>query len=417
MITTKNAKRINEKTLLVTVDVGKKVNVGYGRRPDRSEIKPFEFSNDRSGFEKFWKRLQESQHKHPLERVVVGFESTSVYGEPLVNFLKDRPVELVQVNPMHTKKMKELEGNSPNKTDRKDPCVIADVIELGHFLTVVVPEGPAAELRRLSQARERAIERQGRLENQLHGLIFLLFPEFWGIMKGIKSKSARYLARRYPLPRDILGLGLESLTVELKKVSQGKLGRTRAQALSAAAEYSVGLQEGQQSLLLEVQGLLREWETTQELIEQTEQAMGRQLGQVPYSHSLLSIKGIGEVTAAGLIGEVGDFRKFRTIAEVLKLAGLDLYEISSGQHQGQRHISKRGRAFLRKLLYFAAMSMVRQGGILHTPYQRHLAAGMAKPKALVAMARKLLGIIVALVRDHSQYQIEYVRTAALPLAA
>jgi transposase len=335
----------------------------------------------------------------------------------LVNFLKDRPVELVQVNPMHTKKMKELEGNSPNKTDRKDPCVIADVIELGHFLTVVVPEGPAAELRRLSQARERAIERQGRLENQLHGLIFLLFPEFWGIMKGIKSKSARYLARRYPLPRDILGLGLESLTVELKKVSQGKLGRTRAQALSAAAEYSVGLQEGQQSLLLEVQGLLREWETTQELIEQTEQAMGRQLGQVPYSHSLLSIKGIGEVTAAGLIGEVGDFRKFRTIAEVLKLAGLDLYEISSGQHQGQRHISKRGRAFLRKLLYFAAMSMVRQGGILHTPYQRHLAAGMAKPKALVAMARKLLGIIVALVRDHSQYQIEYVRTAALPLAA
>jgi hypothetical protein len=75
--------------------------------------------------------------------------------------------------------------------------VIADVIELGHFLTVVVPEGPAAELRRLSQARERAIERQGRLENQLHGLIFLLFPEFWGIMKGIKSKSARYLARRY----------------------------------------------------------------------------------------------------------------------------------------------------------------------------------------------------------------------------
>ncbi len=147
MIATKNAKRINEKTLLVIVDVGKKVNVGYGRRPDRSEIKPFEFSNDRSGFEKFWKRLQERQHKHPLERVMVGFESTSVYGEPLVNFLKDRPVDLVQVNPMQKNKMKELEGTSPNKTDRKDPCVIADVIELGHFLTVVVPEGQSAEQR------------------------------------------------------------------------------------------------------------------------------------------------------------------------------------------------------------------------------------------------------------------------------
>lgn len=417
MITTKNAKRINEKTLLVTVDVGKKVNIGYGRRPDRSEIKPFEFSNDRPGFDKFWERLEESRHKHPLERVVVGFESTSVYGEPLVNFLKDRPVELVQVNPMHTKKMKELEGNSPNKTDRKDPRVIADVIELGHFLTVVVPEGPAAELRRLSQARERAKARQGRLENQLHGLIFLLFPEFWAIMKGVGSKTARYLLARHPRPQDFLDLGLETLTAAVQKVSQGKMGRARAQALLEAAEQSVGLQEGQQSLCCEVQGLLREWETTQELIEQTEQAMSRQLAQVPYSHSLLSIKGIGKVTAAGLIGEVGDFRKFRTTAEVLKLAGLDLYEISSGQHQGQKHISKRGRAFLRKLLYFAALTMVRPGGILYTPYQRHLAAGMAKPKALIALARKLLGIIVALVRDHSEYQIGYVKTAGLPLAA
>lgn len=417
MITTKNAKRINEKTLLVTVDVGKKVNIGYGRRPDRTEIKPFEFSNDRPGFDKFWQRLQESQSKRLLERVVVGFESTSVYGEPLVNFLKDRSVELVQVNPMHTKKLKELEGNSPNKTDRKDPRVIADVIELGHFLTVVVPEGPAAELRRLSQARERAKERQGRLENQLHGLLFLLFPEFWEIMKGVRSKTARYLLDRYPRPQDLLDVGLETLTAELKKVSQGKMGRTRAQALLQAAEQSVGLQAGQQGLCCEVQGLRREWETTQELIEQTKQAMSRQLTQVPYSHSLLSIKGIGEVTAAGLIGEVGDFRKFRTSAEVLKLAGLDLYEISSGQHQGQRHISKRGRAFLRKLLYFAALSMVRPGGILSAPYQRHLAAGMAKPKALIAMARKLLGIIVALVRDHSEYQIGYVKTAGLSLAA
>lgn len=417
MIKPKNAKRINEKTLLVTVDIGAYVNYGYGRRPDRTEIKPFKFSNDRPGFDQFLKRIEESQAQHPLERIVVGFESTSVYGEPLVHFLRERPVELVQVNPMHTKRLKELEGNSPNKTDRKDPRVIADVIELGHFLTVVVPEGPAAELRRLSQARERAKERQGRLENQMHGLIFLLFPEFWGIMKGLKSKSARHLVRRYPLPQDILGLGLEALTSELKKVSQGNLGRKRAQALLEAAEHSVGLQEGQRSLLFEVQGLLREWETTQELIEQAEQEMGRQLDQVPYCHSILSIKGIGKVIAAGLIGEVGDFRKFRTIAEVLKLAGLDLYEISSGGHQGQRHISKRGRSFLRKLLYFAAMGMVRQGGIFQASYQQQVAAGMAKPKALIAMARKLLGIIVALVRDHSQYQIEYVKNAALPLAA
>lgn len=48
---------------------------------------------------------------------------------------------MVQVNPMHPKRLKELQGNSPNKTDRKDPKVIAHIITLGHALTVVIPEG------------------------------------------------------------------------------------------------------------------------------------------------------------------------------------------------------------------------------------------------------------------------------------
>ena len=96
LIKPKSEKRINEKTLLITVDIGKRVNVGYGRCPNRAEIKPFEFSNDRPGFEKFWNRIQETQAKHELERVVLGFESTAAYGEPLVHYLKDCCRELVQ---------------------------------------------------------------------------------------------------------------------------------------------------------------------------------------------------------------------------------------------------------------------------------------------------------------------------------
>ena len=57
------------------------------------------------------------------------------------------------------------------------------------------------------------------------------------------------------------------------------------------------------------------------------------LQQIPYSVSLLSIKGFGVVTVAGLIGEVGDFKKFDTHSEIMKLAGFDLFEVSSGQHQ------------------------------------------------------------------------------------
>ncbi len=52
-----------------------------------------------------------------------------------------------------------------NHPDEKDSKVIADIIELGHALTVVIPEGPAAELRRLTQARERAMLKAKRFKS------------------------------------------------------------------------------------------------------------------------------------------------------------------------------------------------------------------------------------------------------------
>lgn len=135
--------------------------------------------------------------------------------------------------------------------------------------------------------------------------------------------------------------------------------------------------------------------------------MSQYLKKIPYSQSILSIKGIGEVTVAGLIGEVGDFRQFTTISEIMKLAGLDLYEISSGKHRGQRHISKRGRSYLRKLLFFVAINTIRTNGIMHENYLRMLNRGMPKVKAVVAITRKLLRIIFAMVRNHTTYREHY----------
>lgn len=320
---------------------------------------------------------------------------------------------MVQVNPMHTKRLKELQGNSPNKTDRKDPKVIADIITLGHALTVVIPEGPAAELRRLIQARERSIERYVALTNQLQSLVAIIFPEFLQVMKDVKTSSARYLLEQCPAPRDVVACGLDNLSCTLKKVSRGKLGEDRAEALYEAAEVSIGVTEGLASIIREIRELLSVMEVSERFTEALEKEMDHYLKQIPYSRSILSLKGIKVVTAAGLIGEVGDFRKFRTLSEIMKLAGLDLYEISSGKHQGRRRISKRGRPLLRKLLYYAALNMVRKGGIMRHRYQQYLDSGMPKPKALIAIARKLLGIIFAVVRDQSVYRKDFSRELSL----
>lgn len=409
-IQTKKGEIVNSKTLIATVDLGKATNTGYWRYPDGTDVKPFTFFNNGWGFNEFWSRIDKTMKAHNLEEVVVGFESTGPYGEPLIHYLKKRPVKLVQVNPMHTKRLKELQGNSPNKTDKKDPRVIADIIELGHALSLVVPEGIPAQLRRLTHARERSMQRRTALLNQLQNLVFLLFPEFLQVMKDVKSKSAQYLLRYYPTPQDIVKYGREPLALSLKRISRGQLGEQRAQALYECAIGSVGLKEGQESILFEIRNILAILKTSDCFIAEVEKKMSDYLKQIPYSKFILSLKGIGEITTAGLIGEVGDFRQFKTVSEINKLAGFDLFEISSGKHKGERHISKRGRPLMRKLLFFAAINVVRKGGILHETYQRYLQRGMEKMKALIAIARKLLRVIYALVRDHSNYVSGYSKT-------
>jgi transposase len=410
----KKTKAVNQNILIATVDGGKDTHYGYYRCPDGTEGKSLPFWNNGRGFQEFWERISSAARKHGLEEIILGFESTGSYLEPLAQFLRSRKgVRLVQVNPMHSKRLKELPGNSPLKTDRKDPKVIADIIELGHALTVVIPEGPAAELRRLTQGRERTIESRTRLFNQLQSLLVISFPEFLQVMTDIKTASAQHLLRHYPTAQHIVSLGEPALAALFRKVSRGRLSEDRARALFEAANESVGVRDGRSSMLLEIELMLDTIATYNRFIERLETEMLQYLEEIPYSHIVLSLKGIGTVTAAGLIGEVGDFTKFGTISEVLKLAGLDLYEVSSGQHRGKLRISKRGRPLMRKLLYFAALSAVHKGGVMHEWYQQALGRGMIKAKALVAVSRKLLGIIFALVRDHSAYIENYAKQKSI----
>ena len=204
--------------------------------------------------------------------MVIGFESTGPYAEPLFHYLKDKPVTLVQVNPMHTKRVKELTGNSPGKTDEKDPRVIADVICLGHALTVVIPEGPAAQLRRLTQARERAMTTRTAMVNQLQQLVFVIFPEFFNVMRSL-TKTAMYLVKNYTTPETIYAMGVEALTAVLKKVSRGRLGQERAKELFEAAQDSIGIYEGKESILEEISHLVCQIEGQDRFIDKLERQM------------------------------------------------------------------------------------------------------------------------------------------------
>ncbi|MDR4499601.1 MAG: IS110 family transposase [Candidatus Scalindua sp.] len=222
----------------------------------------------------------EDKNANNLKDVVVGYEPTGPYGEPLTHFIRKKKVKLIQINPMHTKRVKELDGNSPNKTDQKDPKVIADIIELGHALTIVQPEGSAAELRRLTHARERAMRRRTAIFNQLQDLVFVIFPEFSQVFKDVKTRSARFLLENCPTPEDIIKYKLKNLTITLRKVSRGQLGEERARELYAAAKSSVGVREGRQSILFEIKEILSIIETTESFVTEIEKEMSHHLEKI-----------------------------------------------------------------------------------------------------------------------------------------
>jgi transposase len=399
----KMVKMVREGTLIATVDIGLTSNTGYCTTLDGRDIKSFRFDNIKEGFEKFWHMIVASKKRFGCDEVLVGYESTGPYAEPLVHYLANKPVKIVQVNPMHTKKMKEVNDNSPLKTDDKDPRVIADIIRLGRALTIVVPEGDSANLRRLNNARERHVGEQTALLNQLQQLVFIIFPEFKTVLKNMKGKTAQHILKRYTTPERIGTLSKEALGEEMRKRSMGKFGIKDAESLIALARETVGIKEGLAGLFMDIRHILTQLEAEARFISEIEAEMGATLERIPCSVKLLSIKGLGTVSVAGLIGEVGDFSKFSTQSEIMKLAGLDLYEISSGRRKGQRRISKRGRSLLRKILFYAAIQMIRKNGIMYDYYTRLTGRGMEKMRALIAVSRKLLRIIHAILRDNRDY--------------
>ena len=131
----------------------------------------------------------------------------------------------------------------------------------------------------------------------------------------------------------------------------------------------------------------------------------------------MSIKGIGTIITAGILGETANFEGMNSSKEIEKLAGLNLFEISSGKHQGQRRISKRGRSLLRKLLYFAALNVVKNDGVFREKYQSYLINGKPKKQALIAIGRKLIRVIFALTRNDVNFNGDYQRTENYAKAA
>ena len=407
-----NRKNIARKRALVKdclifgIDIGKLWHYVVALLPSGEFSKPFKFFNNGYGFTELLNFITSVKQKTGISKVVVGLESTGHYWECLAYFLDRHGISVVQVNPAHTKKAKELLDNSPLKSDPKDSIVIADLVAQGKFLSFILPKGIYAELRQLTKARQRLNKELSAAVNTLHSIVDLIFPELTTIFSNLTSKTVRFLLHNYPRPSDILTKSLETLTILIRRESRGRVGEDKIRVLYEAAQTSVGIKDGIEQIPTVLAPYLNRIDDLLHHKKQLETLIVTLVKKLPETEYLLSLKGFGLITIATILAEVGGFSGYRNAQGLIKLAGLNLYRVSSGKYQGIVRITKRGRSILRWILYFAALRQVRQGMPLYDFYCRLLQRGIPKTKVLIAVACKLLRVAFALVRDRKRYEVD-----------
>lgn len=397
----KKIEAINEKTLVIGIDVGSETH--YARAFDYRGIeyskKAFKFGNNETGFEMFKAWILDIKEKHDKDKVVPGMEPTGHYWFNLGKFLQDNGMKPVLVNPHHVKKSKELDDNNPTKNDRKDPKVIAGLVQGGRYMIPYLPDGVYAELRTASNMRFQIQSELTRIQNRISRWFSIYFPEYRTVFKGSNCVSGMMILKKAPLPEDILTLGIEGVNQIWRDARLRAVGKKRAESLINAAKHSVGTKEGAVAARLEIRMLLEDYESRTARLQEIMTLIEELVKQIPMAEELMKIKGIGIKTVSGFLAEVGDASRFSNPKELQKLAGLALVENSSGKHKGQTTISRRGRKRLRYLLFEVAMSLTGKNPefrALHHYYTTRKINPLKKMQSLMAIAGKVIRVFYAM---------------------
>ena len=407
---TQNAKitAITEKTLVVGIDVGSETHYAraFSWRGFEFSRKPLEFSNSEEGFETLKAWIEDMKKKHGLDKVIPGMEPTGHYWFNLGKFLQDNGMRPVHVNPHHVKKSKEMDDNDPSKNDRKDPKVIAGLVNEGRYFYPYIPDGIYAEIRVLSGLRVQAQSEITRLKNRIARWFSIYFPNYKDVYGNVGAISGLMILRTAPLPEDVVKLGVDGVNQIWRAAKLRGVGIKRAKTLVEAAEHSVGSRDAQEAARIEIQILLSDYDRLTEREAELMALINEKIREVPYIDKLLEIRGVGMKTVIGFVAEVGDIKRFDDPKQIQKLSGYAIVKNQSGKHKGESHISYRGRKRLRYVLYEAAVSVVSHSPefrSIHQYYTTRDKNPLKKMQSMIAVACKLIRIFYVILKNGTRY--------------
>jgi transposase len=414
--------RIKKTTLIIGVDIGSKFNAVAFMNKEGEVLGKFpKVYNSREGFDFFVQTIKEVKAKKGLKSVLIGMEPTGHYWRKIAFFAKEKGYNVKFVRTTAIKHQRELDESSSAKSDIKDAMTLANITREGKYIDTVIEESVYRQLRTLSKIREKISRGSVRAQNTLGAVLDDYFPELKQIFWSMKSRSLWAILKHCPFPQDVLHCDISTISEILSKSSRRKAtAAMKAQDLFDAAQISIGLKSIGEADRYRLKHYLEEVMRSEVLLKEIVIRLKSLLKQTPYAEFLLSIPGVGPLSAAVFLGELGDPAHFSNPKQIIKYAGYDPQEKDSGLRIGRKKISKKGRWLMRKILFFMGMRVTQLCEFFKDFYQRKLKKEnrfgelLKKKEALCAVVIKLIKVIFALFRDKRKYQDQ---VAPLAMAA
>ena len=359
----------------IMTDLGEVINDG------------FSFTNNAGGFA----MLQRELELCGKGNVRIGFEATGNYGINLKLFLERIGYDYMEINPLLIKEYIRGRTLRRTKTDKLDASAIAGYILAVGYQPHRTSFYQTFALKQLTRLRSSLVSQRSRYLVQLTNVLDCIFPEFKPLFGNKFSVTALYILANYPSPQAIANMNTRSFEI-LRRKSRGKFTMDKFVKLKTLAKNTVGVYED--CYRLELDTLLNLYSQLDSKIDELESQITEIIEVL--NPPTLSIKGVGSVSAAIIISELGDISRFKTPDKVLSFAGLEPGFFQSGTTEYNGHMVKHGSAPLRCALMNCSRSIRLHNETFAAYYQKKINEGKPHYVALSHVAKKLVRLIFAL---------------------
>lgn len=360
---------------------------------------PFLVTNNKHGFDLLYSKIKDFNK----EKVLIGLESTAHYGNNLIFYFHEKQFKLGIINPIQTASLRKTRIRKV-KNDKVDSMLICEALSLGYYNLLSDYDIKLLEIKSLCRFHKDLKDKAAEAKIQLKTYVDQLFPELNGFFKNnLDIKTAHELLKLYQSPDDISKVNLTELSNLLIKSSRGKYDKSRAIELKNLASNSVGINNNALSIQIKM---------TIELIELLESQIKDIEKQVSdfikkSDNVITSIPGIGDMTAAIIISEIGDINRFDNPGQVLAFAGLDPSVKQSGTfNASSTRMSKRGSSLLRYALILAANNVQLNTKTFNTYYNTKRLQGKLHYNALGHCAGKLVRNIFYMLKRNVKFNLD-----------